>query len=300
MSHTLQVFQTVLAFAIVVLLCVLLKKLAVIKEEHGPLFARLLTQVALPVVIFTQLATHPIAGRQFLLVLAMMVSGTICLAVAWVAGRIMKLERPKIGALMLVSAFGSSALIGYPLIQYAFPGNPQAMQDAILVSELGVGLPIFTLCVWVAMYFGKEFGDASKDRREALLGYFRSPIFIALVAGLLISPLGLNPQQPMLAPFFQASHMVSESITLLSCLILGLQLDLRSVRGIMPVGYHFRGPPNVPATMAGRRAGHALSPQPGTAPGIGPGKRHAFGHPELGFCDALPLRAAAHRRADFS
>jgi predicted permease len=235
MSHTLQVFQTVLAFATVVLLCVLLKKLAIIKAEHGPLFARLLTQVALPVVIFTQLATHPIAGRQLLLVLAMIVAGTICLAVAWVAGRIMKLERPKIGALMLVSAFGSSALIGYPLIQYAFPNNPQAMHDAILVSELGVGLPIFTLCFWVAMYFGKEFGDASKDRRGALLGYFRSPIFIALAAGLLISPLGLNPQQPMLAPFFQASHMVSESITLLSCLILGLQLDLRSVRGIVPL-----------------------------------------------------------------
>jgi predicted permease len=51
----------VLAFAAVVLLCVLLKRRGLITAEHGPLFARLLTQVALPVVIFSKLAVQPIA-----------------------------------------------------------------------------------------------------------------------------------------------------------------------------------------------------------------------------------------------
>jgi len=47
MSHTLQVSQTVLAFAAVVLLCLLLKNRGIIRKEHGPLFAQLLTQDAL-------------------------------------------------------------------------------------------------------------------------------------------------------------------------------------------------------------------------------------------------------------
>jgi predicted permease len=64
MSHKLQVFQTVLAFASVVLLCVLLKRRGLIREDHGPLFAQLLTEVALPVVIFSKLATQPIAPRK--------------------------------------------------------------------------------------------------------------------------------------------------------------------------------------------------------------------------------------------
>jgi predicted permease len=231
MSHTLQVFQTVLAFASVVLLCVLLKQRELITQEHGPLFARLLTQVALPVVIFSKLAVQPIAPRQFLLVLAMIVAGTACLVVSWAAGKIMKLDRPKIGALMIASSFGSSALIGYPLVQYAFPHNLEAMGDAILISELGVGLPLFTLCVWVAMYFGETSGQGA-GRAKIMLDYFRSPIFIALVAGLLISQLHLNLETPWLAPFFQAAQMVAQSIALFACLILGIQLNLRAAHGL--------------------------------------------------------------------
>jgi hypothetical protein len=37
--------------------------------------------------------------------------------------------------------------------------------------------------------------------RTILLDYFRSPIFIALAAGLLIAPLHLNPESPFLGPF---------------------------------------------------------------------------------------------------
>jgi predicted permease len=235
MTHTLQVFQSVLAFATVVLLCVLMKKWAVVREEHGPLFANLLTQVALPVVIITQLATHPLEARQLLLVLAMIVSGTVCMALAWVAGNLMKLARSKIGALMLVSSFGSSAFIGYPLIQYAFPNNPEAMRDAILVSEIGVGLPIFTLGVWVAMHFGEKHGGGSATQWQPLRDYLRSPIFLAVAAGLLISPLHLNPEMPWLAPFFEAARMVSGALTILSCLVLGINLNFRTVRGIIPL-----------------------------------------------------------------
>ncbi|MDO9532865.1 MAG: AEC family transporter [Deltaproteobacteria bacterium] len=208
MNHVLQVSQTVLAFAAVVLLCVFLKYRGIIKAEHGPLFARLLTQVVLPVVIFSKLATHPIALRQLLLVVSMIVAVIVCLGASWGAGRVLRLDRAQTGALMIASSFGSSTLIGYPLIQYAFPHNPEAMIDAILISELGVGLPIFTLCVWVAMYFGEGAAAEPGHQRKILLDYFRSPIFIALAAGLLIAPLHLNPASPFLGPFFQAADMV--------------------------------------------------------------------------------------------
>jgi predicted permease len=230
MSHTLQVFQTVLAFASVVLLCVFLKYRGIIKAEHGTLFAQLLTQVVLPVVIFSKLATHPIGPRQLLLVVSMIVAVIVCLGASWGAGRVLRLDRAKTGALMIASSFGSSTLIGYPLIQYAFPHNPEAMIDAILISELGVGLPIFTLCVWVAMYFGEGAAEAPGRRLKFLLDYFRSPIFIALAAGLLISPLHLDPQSPYLEPFFQAAGMAGASIVLLACMILALKLDLQSMR----------------------------------------------------------------------
>jgi predicted permease len=235
MNHVLQVFQTVLAFAAVVLLCVLLKRLAVVREDQGPIFAGLLTQGALPVVIFTQLVTHPLALAQLWMVLAMMAAIAVCLALAWALARALKLDRPRIGALMMTSAFGSSTLIGYPLVQYAFPNNPGALADAVLISELGVGLPIFTLCVAVAMHFGETEPGREGDIRQTLWGYFRSPIFIATAAGLLLSPWHLNPNLPFLAPFFEAARMIGGAVAILSCLILGLQLNFRSLSGLLPL-----------------------------------------------------------------
>jgi len=164
----------------------------------------------------------------------MIVTGSICLVAAWAAGKLMNLDRSKIGALMITSAFGSSALIGYPLIQFAFPNDPEAMTDAILVSELGVGLPIFTLCPVVAMYFGGTSPSRSA-LRTTLLEYFRSPIFVAVVAGLLISRLPFSVDDPLIAPIFEAFRMVEGALTVLACLVLGLQLRFTSVRGILPL-----------------------------------------------------------------
>jgi len=48
-----RVAETVLAFSLVVLLSVLLKRHGIVHEEDRTLFSRLLTQAALPVVIFS-------------------------------------------------------------------------------------------------------------------------------------------------------------------------------------------------------------------------------------------------------
>ena len=232
MSVELHVFETVLAFALVVLLAALLRQLRVVKQDDTAVFARLLTEAVLPVVIFSQLATNPIASRQLLLVLAMFIAGVASLTAAWLAGVALRLDRPRIGALMITSAFGSSALLGYPLVQYAFPNDPQAMTDAILVSELGVGLPIFILCPAIAMYFGNRTAQAVSVR-SVMLEYFRSPIFIAVVAGLIAARLPINPDQVLFAPVFEAMRMINGSLTVLACLILGLQLKFVAPKNIL-------------------------------------------------------------------
>ncbi len=233
MSHNLLVLQTVLAYALVILVCILLKRWQVVHEEDGPLLARLVTEVALPAVIFSALATHPIGRSQWLLVVAILVAGMTSLGLAWLVGTLLKRPRTQVGALMLSSSFGSSALIGYPLIQYAFPHNPQALADAILLSEVGVGIPLFTICVVVAMHFGEAGGE--QPFSQSLRDYVRSPIFLALVAGLLVSPLGLDPNRPILAPIFKTFDMIQAALPLLACLILGLQLKYRPARLIAPL-----------------------------------------------------------------
>lgn len=231
MEASLHVVETVLAFTAVVAVALLLRRLGMLREADSGLFARLLTQAVLPAVVFNQLVTRPIQLHQVWLVVTVLMAGLLSMLLAWGLGRLLRQDRPRIGALILTSSFGSSALLGYPIIEYAFPGNPTAMTDAVLISELGVGLPIFTFGPAVAMYFGAAQGEAPSGGAVAAQ-YFRSPVFLAVVLGLALAPLHLDPEAPLLAPFFEALNMMEGALAVLACFTLALQLKIQSLKGL--------------------------------------------------------------------
>lgn len=228
------IVETVVAFTLVVLLNVLLKKKGFLKETDTPTFTRLLTDVVLPVVIFFQFLRYPPAARHLLPVMAMFLAGCCTLGVAWTVGRVLRFSPSKTGALMIVSSFGSSSLLGYPLIKYTFPHDPLAMTEAILISELAVGLPIFTLCPLVAMHFGEASGGANSPP-HALLQYFRSPIFIAVVLGFVVSRFPVPLKSPFVVPVIEASSIINGTLAALACVILGLQIKFGSLKRLLPM-----------------------------------------------------------------
>ncbi len=230
----LQVFETVFAFIIVILLCLLLRKFSIIKEEDGKVFSNLLTKAVLPAVIFLQLSATPIKSNQFLLVFAVFVAGILSMLLAWGLGRLLKLSRAKTGALMLTSSFGSSALIGYPFIAFSFQNNPEAMADAVLLSELGVGLPMFILGPAIAIFFGDKF-ELSSIKNVLSWSYFQSPIFVSVVLGMVFSFIPFDREHSYIEPFFEALKMINGALTILACLILSLQLKFISLKGIIPL-----------------------------------------------------------------
>lgn len=60
-----------------------LRKFGVIKEEHGDLFARLITQYTLPALIFGALSVSQFDLRKLLLAAVMIASQGICAGLAW-------------------------------------------------------------------------------------------------------------------------------------------------------------------------------------------------------------------------
>jgi predicted permease len=231
---TLHVTETILAFALVVLLVVFLKKKNIVSTGDLKSYSRLMTTAILPAVIFLQLSQNPINRHQFSLVFIMFAAGIISMAITWAAGTLMRLRKETLGMLIITSTFGSSALIGYPLIQFAFPGNTAAMTDAILISELGVGIPIFTLCPIIAAYYGS--GNSDKNSIiKVFLNYLKSPIFISIVAGIIFSRFQTAVKLPFLEPFWESLRMIQGTLTVIACLILGLQLKFKSARKIIPL-----------------------------------------------------------------
>lgn len=230
----LHTFTSILVLALIILLVVGLRRLGKLRQEHGVLFAWLVTHVTLPALIFSALSHSTLEWKYLLLFLIMFGVELCLLLIAWLVGRFLQLEAPKMGAFLLVSAFGSSALLGYALIVVLFPHDAAALSEGVFVSELGVGLPLFTVGVMVAMHYGRSSGDTQHLWSNAAL-FFRSPIFVAILLGLLWSFSPLGTRGPVITPLFDAVDIVAHANTFLVTLTVGVLLSFSSLRPILGI-----------------------------------------------------------------
>ncbi|BCS89472.1 AEC family transporter [Pseudodesulfovibrio sediminis] len=206
-----------------------------LKDEHAGVFAKLVTHCTLPALIFVSLAHTKIVWSQAWLALIMFVAELFALTLGWIAARVLRLDRPATGAMILVSGFGSSSLLGYALISQVFPGNLAAMTEAVMVSEIGVGPALFTLGTMIAIYYGRE--TASPDARiRAALAFFKSPIFVSVVAGLAWSTFKLPVDGPVVGTVVQALKAAGTANTLMVTLLVGVLLKFENIRSVVVVG----------------------------------------------------------------
>jgi predicted permease len=213
-------------------LAMFLRWIGIIKEEDGQIFSKLVTQITLPALIFVSLAKTSIDWSEGFLVLIMLVAEISSLALAWVLGRWMKLSGPQQGAFMLVSGFGSSSLLGYALISQVFPENVQALTEAVVVSEIGVGPALFTIGTMLAMYYGGQKVEG-KDRFSAPLKFFHSPIFISVVAGIAWSSLKLPTDMPVIDTIFQGIKVLATANTFAVVLTVGVLLRFSGLKAVL-------------------------------------------------------------------
>lgn len=225
MNFQVRVLSSIAVLVGLICLAVLLRRLKVLDESHGALFAKLVAQVTLPATIFVYLVEQPIPWCETQLAGIMFLAEVACLVLAWLVGRGFQLDRPRMGAFILTAGFGSSALLGYALVLEIYPGQAQAIVDAVIISELGVGPALFTIGVMVAMYFGSERVGPG-ERASAVLAFFRSPIFFALAGGLLCSAVGLPTRNPVVASLLDGLKVVAGANTLAVALTVGLILRL--------------------------------------------------------------------------
>lgn len=211
---------------------VLLRRRSSILQAEEGVFPRLVTDFALPALIFLSLSREPFELHQLELAFVLFASIAVVMTVAWLIGRRMRLERPVLGSVILVSGVGSTSTLGYSLIQSVYGDNTEIMADVVVMGEFGVILPLFIFGVAIAMYFGEDAED-SHSLGAAVRGFLRSPIFLALVLGLLASTLEM-PQDhwavDLLNGFLQVA---SDSLTLLVAFTIGLMLRPIALRKIV-------------------------------------------------------------------
>jgi predicted permease len=227
--------QALISISLLVgLICfaVLLRRLGVLKEEQGPIFGNLVTKVTLPALIFVTLIKTEILFSEAMLALIMVGAELISIGLAWLAARALKLGKPQTGAMMLTAGFGSSSLLGYPLISHLFSANAPAVTEAVVISELGVGPLLFTLGTFIAIYYGSAEVSA-RDRLRTAMRFFYSPIFISVVLGIAASSLKLPWQSPELKPLIDALDYLAQANTFAVVLTVGVLLHFGGLSKII-------------------------------------------------------------------
>ena len=198
-----------------------LKKRGIIADQHRPLFGRLVTDFALPALIFSGLVTREPRFEILLGVLVMVLAVCIHIILSWIIGKILHLNQPQLGSFMLVAAFGSSATLGYALITQIFPHNKTAITDAVMISELGIGVPLFIIGVIIAMHYGQK-GEGSFLLN--IKSYLLSPIFISLIAGVLASFLLAGMKNPVWEIILSTTRLIAASLIIFVALSVALML----------------------------------------------------------------------------
>ena len=234
LSYDQSVIQAVAILIGLIFMAMALREWGVIKESDGGLFARLITQFTLPALIFSALSITTFDFDKLLLALVMIISQLACALIAWVAGNLLKLSRPRKGALILASTFTSSGFLGYAVVKEVYADNPEALSDAAIVSELGVAFLIFTLGILIAIQYGVKEASFKEKKKEALK-FFRSPIFFSLVLGILVSFLHPVKSNMYIGTIYKFLGTIAAANTLLVCLTIGSMLYFRDFRRVIPI-----------------------------------------------------------------
>ncbi len=225
--------NAVIVIILLYALALLLRWRGVLKEEHSLVLARIVTDLFLPAIVFVTLAGQSIQLDQLAPAGVMLALELSMIALAWGVSSLLGFDRSQQGAIIFCSAFGSSTFLGYSIITQMYPNKPQAMTEAVLISEIGVGYTIFILGPILAAHFGTD-GSGTRSMLSSTLQFFKSPVFFALLLGLLWGILRLpGEDNAFLSPVFRVCHILAAALTPVAILSVGLMFKWPSLRGII-------------------------------------------------------------------
>lgn len=231
MDTTQSLVTGVIVMVAIILLAVLLKKFEVLKKEDSSLFSRIVLQVTLPAVIFSSLVLKNFDSDFLVMAMIMAVIEMAVLFLAWLMATLLKFKRGEKGALILVSAFGMTTMLGYPIIRQVFSGNALAMEEAVVTSEFGVGLLLFILGPLIAMYYGESKLEG-KFIMNSVKKFFTSPIFIALVAGIGFSFIPFDREGQVFITFVHFFQLIGNANLLMVAFTIGLLIEFKNINHI--------------------------------------------------------------------
>ncbi len=239
LTVTFAMLQHIVMFFLIVAVVQLLKRRGVFDDSHQPVFDHLVTEFALPAIVFGMLTTNVIRTDWILPILIVNIAVIITMVMARAACRAFTLPPAATGTVVILSAWGSTYTVGAPVLATVFGTASEELALGNALGTFGFALPFFTLGIIVAGYFGLAERGERFFLPAFLKDFFCSPVFLAfwlgIVVSLLLTVFNLPGEAVFDDVFVEFFVVIQHALNLLVWIALGLLLRPVHVRTFLPL-----------------------------------------------------------------
>lgn len=192
-----------------------LMRIGLFNKEFNKVADKYVFKVALPVLLFKDIATADIRSDfNLTFVLFCMITTTIMFLAIWGLSYIFIKDKTQVGAFAQASARGSAAVLGIAFINNIY-GN-SGMAPLMIVSAV----PLYNILSVIILTFSADMGkgvNKGENIKKACLNVIKNPIIIGIFLGLPFSIFGISiPQIPL-----KAVTSIAQTATPIALLVVG-------------------------------------------------------------------------------
>lgn len=233
------VYQFVIIAFVVVGVVRILKWKGIFSDQDQPVFDKLVTELAVPAVIFSIFATYDFSPDTLLPAALLFATLIVALVVAYAVCRLLRFDAKLTGTIVMISAFGSTATMASPLLMEIFRAEPEVVATGLTIGTLGVAFPFFSLGIIIASWFGARAAGEEVGIVKTLREFLVTPIFLSFVAGVAVALVLTTLQVPgadiFLDIFTHFFTIINLSLNLLIWLAIGLMIRPIAWRFFLPL-----------------------------------------------------------------
>ncbi len=204
---------------LIIILGYILMRVGFFNKEFTRIADKYVFKVALPVLLFKQIATadiHSDFDPKF--VIFCMVTTTVMFALIWLGARLFLKDKTMVGAFAQASARGSAAILGIAFIENIYGSS--GMGPLMIVSAV----PLYNIySVIILTFSAKDRSQGKGAIKKALINIAKNPIIIGIFLGLPFSIIGITiPTIPL-----KAISSISQTATPIALLVVGAGFEGR-------------------------------------------------------------------------
>lgn len=211
--------EIILVPTLMIIVGMLLKKFNVLEAKHSSLLSKIVLNISLPALIFTNIATSNIDGQMIYLPIISFGLSFICMVIAYIYSKLRGYNKIKTWTIIILLSMMNTAFIGYPIVLGVF-GNEGLVYGIFYDMAVGILLVIFG--VILSTLFG---GNKKQVIKSGLTFVPLWAVIIGLIFNIFNIPLGYVLENSL-------EYLANSAIPLIM-LSLGLTISFKDVRSYL-------------------------------------------------------------------